>query len=537
MKNLINKFTANKKIVFTTLLIFTLILIINCFTIWAADDYAFYNNVWTGTNKFSLSRIFIQSKWFYLNWTGRFLSTFINYFLLYFPKWVFNILNSTIYTILVLLIYKFVKKEKQDSPILLFAIFALTWIMVPALGQVMFWQIGSVIYLWMYLFVIVTMFIYSTLLKDDKIPKSSILNCILISLLGLFAGNGFETNSIILLVFLLLTIFIRKFVSRKSIPIWAWIGSISAIIGSCTNFFSPGNSVRMKSMSQAGTLYNKIKLGSGPWFYNGVVRSKIWVLIIAMIAVYIIYAISCKKRINNKTATVIISSSIFTIFFVSFITYSLNEDYLQFLSWFYTYMERYWHLIILLGVSLVFAIIITILYRKDFFEGTDKNLNRIVFVNIISALVGLSSYIMTPLAWPRSYMGMSITMIIAILFVANRIKFKTNINLKIIFIVIFLYFGYTYTLTFKDTYKSYKWHNEMVTYVKKHTNSDDIIMTKTFVSTNSRNAASVEKWVIPVVIDGENVHPDYEWINIAITKYYFKDLDAWNKGKRIIGEY
>ena len=46
---------------------------------------------------------------------------------------------------------------------------------------------------------------------------------------------------------------------------------------------------------------------------------------------------------------------------------------------------------------------------------------------------------------------------------------------------------------------------------------------------------SIEKWVIPIE-EGENISPDYEWINIAITKYYFKDKNAWQNGKRIIGK-
>ena len=90
-------FKNNKALIITFFTIFVLLFIINSLNIWAADDYAFYNNVWLGESKFSLLRVYERSTAFYFAWTGRYLSTFINYIFLYFPKPIFNIVNSSLH--------------------------------------------------------------------------------------------------------------------------------------------------------------------------------------------------------------------------------------------------------------------------------------------------------------------------------------------------------------------------------------------------------------------------------------------------------
>ena len=104
MKKLKEIFNKNRGLIFTFSTLFVLLLVLNSLTIWAADDYAFYNNVWTGHEKFSLLRIYERCTEFYLTWTGRYLSTFVNYIFLYFPKWIYNIANTSVYLGLVYLI-------------------------------------------------------------------------------------------------------------------------------------------------------------------------------------------------------------------------------------------------------------------------------------------------------------------------------------------------------------------------------------------------------------------------------------------------
>ena len=532
----INNFLKSKKGLITVFIIlYFLLFFINLNTIWAADDYAFYNNVWLGEDKFSILRAFTRSKVFYLTWTGRFLSTFMNYLLLYFPKMIYNIINPAVYVGLIYIIYKIVQKDKQPNGYLALGCFMMTWLFIPAVGQVIFWQIGSVIYLWMFFLVLLLIYFYTNLLKKESKIKDNLKNNILLFILGIVAGNGFETNSIVLLCFLFLTLVYLHFFEKRKLPIWSITCFIGSVIGSCTNFFSPGNAVRMGQMGTSGGLIEKIIFGAGPWFYNGIVRSKIFLLITILIVVYCIYVIAEKKSISKKTLLVMTASALFICCLYFFIGYVLSGSVAEFLKWFYPHYKRFWVVLVLLGCSLLIMIFTIIWNRKEFFKDTDKTTNYISLIYVLSGLVGVSAYIMTPTAWPRSYMGMSITLITAIIYIYERIT-KTKKNGYVgVFIIMMILSSIIYSATFIDTYKAKKWEERTVTTIKEKINAGEtIIYVDTLESKNNYNAASIERWVIPIEIEGK-IPKDYEWINIEVTKYYFNDPNAWKNGKRIIG--
>ena len=532
----IDSFLKSKNGLITVFIVlYILLFLININTIWAADDYAFYDNVWLGQDKFSIVRAFARSKAFYLAWTGRFLSSFVNYLLLYFPKMLYNFLNPVVYIGVVYLIYKIVQKDKIPNGYLALGCFMMTWLFVPAVGQVIFWQIGAVIYLWMFFLVLLLIYFYTKLLKKESTIKDNIRNNILLVILGVLAGNGFETNSIVLLCFLFLTLVYIHFFEKENLPVWSITCFIGTVIGSCTNFFSPGNAVRMTQMGTSGGLIEKIVYGAGPWFYNGIMRSKIFLLLTILIVVYILYAIAEKKSINKKTLLVMVSASIFICCLYFFIGYVLPDGVAEFYNWFYPHYKKFWVGLVLLGMSLVLMIGTLIWNRKEFMKDTDKETNYIALIYVLSGLLGVSAYIMTPTAWPRSYMGMSITLITAIIYLFERIKTTKRTVVGGVFILMIFLSSVIYCATFIDAYKAKRWENRTIETIKeKIAAGETIIYVDTFQSKNNYNAASVERWVIPVEIDGE-IPKDYEWINIAATRYFFKDPNAWEDGKRIIG--
>ena len=531
----INEFMRTKKgCIFAFAIIYISIFVINCFTIWAADDYAFYNNCWLGQEKFDLANIFEKSKIFYLTWTGRFLSTFVNYIFLYFPKILFNIANSAVYTGLIGIIYKIAKKDDCQNAYTVFGIYVLTWLLVPSIGQVMFWQIGSVIYLWTFFLVAVLIYLYTNMIKGKVYEKHKIGRCLGIAVLGLLAGNGFETNTIVILVFQFLSMIYVKFIKKDKIPVWAIIGFLFTIVGGITNYISPGNSVRMSAMSQSETFFDKIIMGAGCWFYNGIIRSKIFILIIGLVIVYSIYSVSKKKNIEKSFLAAFVSELVFCCTFIFVIGYVLSPSLGDFLGWFYANYVEFW---ILLGMILIaFAIMFVTVFvlRKSFFENTDSTTNWTVLMYVISGLIGVSAYIMTPTAWPRSYMGMSLIIIMAIVILINRIDGFKKIK-RITFTLAVLMFVFAYAITFIDCYRATKWKNTTEDKIyEKINDGEQTIYVNTYMSTCTKNAASIEKWVIPLELNG-SVPVDYEWINQAETNYYFKDKDAWSKGKRILG--
>ena len=543
MQKLKEFFKNNKVLILTFFAIFVLLFVINTLTIWAADDFSFYNNVWLGESKFSFARVFARSSAFYFAWTGRFLSTFINYIFLYFPKIIFNVVNSIVYIGLIYLIYKMVKRDDKNSTdkenaLLVTTIFCLTWVLVPSVGQVMFWQIGAVIYLWMYLLAALLICYYIRLLRKQKTLKDNILNIILITILGLAAGNGFETNSLVLLMFIFLTLVYIRFIKKEKLPKVAIFGFVASLIGFFTNFFSPGNSVRMESMGTEGGLIDKVFYGLGPWFYNGILRSKMFVTLTILLVIYIIYIISKKKKIDEKLGIFISSVTLFIGGFIMTIANLLPPNVPEFLSWFYPHARKFLFIIVMLFLLLVVMVIVFIKTRKSILKETNHTTNTISLFLTLAALFGTAAYIMTPTAWPRSYMGMALTLIIAITYLWIRIDFSKRFMIikKIFFVVIIAVVAVTYIYTLYDCYKAVKWNNETKSVIKKAiSNNEDTIYVKTYIGKSHYNGASVEKWLIPIEENGE-IDSSYEWINKSITNYYFGSKDAWDQGKRIIGE-
>ena len=543
MKKVGEMFKKNKALIITFFTIFVLLFIINSLTIWAADDFAFYNNVWLGESKFSFLRVYERSTAFYFAWTGRYLSTFINYIFLYLPKIIFNITNSLIYTGLVYLIYKMVKSDDKkttdkENALLVSTIFCLTWLLVPSVGQVMFWQIGSVIYLWMYFLVALLVCYYIRLLRKQKTLKDNIINIILITILGIAAGNGFETNSLVLLMFIFLSLVYIRFIRKEKLPKVAIFGFIASLLGFFTNFFSPGNSTRMESMGTQGGLIDKVFYGLGPWFYNGILRSKMFVTITILLVIYLMYVISKKKKLEGKLNILIASAALFIGGFIMTITNLLPANVPEFLSWFYTHPRKWLFIIIVLFALLMVMVIVFIKNRKELLKETDHTTNSIALFLTLAALFGTAAYIMTPTAWPRSYMGMALTLIIAIVYLWIRIDFSKKYLLikKSFFGIIVVLVAGTYIYTLYDCYKAVKWEKETKEVIEKAVkNGEEKIYVDTFVSKSHYNGASIEKWVIPIEEDGE-INTDYVWINENVTNYYFNNKDAWNKGKRIIGK-
>ena len=543
MQKLKEVFKKNKFLILTFFAIFILLFIINSLTILAADDYAFYNNVWLGESKFTFLRVIESSTAFYIRWTGRFLSTVVNYIFLYFPKPIFNIANSLMYTGLVYLIYKMVKRDDKESTdkensLLTITIFCLTWLLVPSVGQVMFWQIGSVIYLWMYFLAALLICYYIRLLRKQKTLKDNILNIILITILGLTAGNGFETNSLVLLMFIFLTLVYIRFIKKNKLPKVAVFGFVASLLGFFTNFFSPGNSTRMDSMGTQGGIFEKVFYGLGPWFYNGILRSKMFITITILLVIYIMYIISKKKKLDTKLSILIASATLFIGGFIMTIANLLPPNVPEFLSWFYLHAKKWLFILIVLFLLLAVMVVVFIKTRKSVLKETNHTTNTIALFLTIAALFGTAAYIMTPIAWPRSYMGMALTLIIAIVYLWIRIDFSKKYLLvkKVFFWSIIALVAVLYVYTLYDCYKATKWDNNTRKIIEKAVaNDEDTIYVGTFMGRSHYNGASIEKWVIPIEEDGE-IDSSYVWINENITNYYFGSEDAWEQGKRIIGE-
>ncbi len=94
-----------------------------------------------------------RSQWsHYFTWGGRTVAHTLAQWVLWQGKWLFDILNSFAFVLLLLLIYWHSLGGKVTGhlrPTRLFFIFLCVWAFVPALPTVLFWVLGACNYLWM----------------------------------------------------------------------------------------------------------------------------------------------------------------------------------------------------------------------------------------------------------------------------------------------------------------------------------------------------------------------------------------------------
>ena len=167
----IEKFIDKNQIKIMLLLIFISMLALNFLTPLLADDYSYGLNL--ANNKLTgIIDIYNYQIWHYFNWGGRTIAHTFAQTLLMFPKTIFNIVNSIIYTCLVYLIYlhgKLNRKEKYSSnSYLILLIHLILWFIIPVFGQSFIWLIGSCNYLWTTVIVLYFLLFFR---KDEQESK------------------------------------------------------------------------------------------------------------------------------------------------------------------------------------------------------------------------------------------------------------------------------------------------------------------------------------------------------------------------------
>ena len=350
-KNIIN----NKY--FYLAIIFIFILLFNILTPYLYDDFWYMYGLKNDNRIKNLYDIFINLKTMYLEWGGRVLAHFFAYFFLMLPKWIFNIINSLVYTLNIYLIYLIAKGKRKDNYLYLFLIHMLIFVFFPVFGQIFLWLDGSCNY--SFTLCIQLFFIYKILnIKDNK------YNYILYFILSLFAGMCNENSSLSLIVFLILySISNREYLKLKITSL------IGLIIGYLFMFLAPGNYVRVEDLG-------------GSSIFSGLIDKTIllislfWPIIIALFILILIYY---KKNKKEGTLCFIIYLSSATSFFstIALPAYS-NRSYTMTVIYIFiiimimifTINNKLWKNIILTGITLLFSITLikTIPEYIDFYK-------------------------------------------------------------------------------------------------------------------------------------------------------------------------
>ncbi len=228
--------------------VFGLSLYLNALFPYLSDDWHFFFT-WVdfypnGTEHrvTSFSDILLSMGNYYRISGGRVLCHFAAYCLLCADKWLFNVLNAAIFTALVFLLYRILKRtDERTSPYLLPLIALSLFCFLPSFGDNVLWLSGAVNYLWPSVWMLFCMHWVRTKFADFRLPQ-----LLLFSLAAGVCAMTNETTGGMLGIVFLLTCLSQK---RKPLPYYL-LPLLTMIAGTLVVILSPGNAVRRATIEK-----------------------------------------------------------------------------------------------------------------------------------------------------------------------------------------------------------------------------------------------------------------------------------------------
>lgn len=307
--NIRNFFSENKLYLITLTIFFIIILTFNFLTPFRYDDYSYYYS----TNNFStiIKDEFHQ----YMTWTGRSVVHVIVRFFTKFPKPVFNIFNSIIFIIFMVLVDSLskTKEQKKYSAIRLLFIFALSWIFLPTFGKTIFWLTGSVNYLTA--MVIMLFFIkkyHNSIIKKTKQSTNQVIQLIMFLLFGIIAGWCNENTSLGTLIVVVGYSIIHKATKKEKLPIWMITGIIGNLIGLAFMLAAPGNKIRAALFTRNNYSFLGKIIDALPHISLGITDHAFPLLFCSFLFIILLFWLK-KDRLHKMISSLYLFSGIATI--------------------------------------------------------------------------------------------------------------------------------------------------------------------------------------------------------------------------------
>lgn len=171
---------------------FVSIFVYNFLTPYMSDDYSYAMQV---REAHSLMDLVKQQYGEYISNSGRVIGQFNVRLSLVFDKQVFNVVNSLMFTALILLIYVNIKRKKKHDIFVLLLIITFLWRYAVDFGQTMLWICGSCNYLWGSVIILGFVTLFRYLLARAERIKHPILAAIGTFFFALAAGWCNENTS------------------------------------------------------------------------------------------------------------------------------------------------------------------------------------------------------------------------------------------------------------------------------------------------------------------------------------------------------
>ena len=274
--------------------IFILIYILNHFTLYTSDDFRYryiYKSYRPTGNEETIKNIFdlVTSQVNHWTiWNGRFTGHSIVQIFMQFDKVYFNIFNSIVFVLLIVLIEKLssnlIKVNSKNSRVFFLILsFFMLWWFLPEIGKTVLWISGSGNYLWTAVIDLLWFYLFT---KKDLRIKLLPFTVLLAFLMG--AGNENTSPAFILWGILYLTFHIWK----DNFPKWKIIEIVSATVGFFLMISSPGSRHRAGEIAifdnLKGKIFELVQLSFGKY--------EVLYLMIAIIVGYLLVSKQIKKE-------------------------------------------------------------------------------------------------------------------------------------------------------------------------------------------------------------------------------------------------
>ena len=298
-----NSLNLNLKFVLCTVLLLSAALLFNHWTPYASDDYSYMYSFADGTRIRSVGQIFSSLTAHYMQYgNGRLVSHFFVMLFLIGPKWIFNLVNALVFVLFICAVCRLTSQKKSFSALLFFAVSALLWLYIPAYGQIFLWLDGSINYAWSYLFSLVFLYAYVSLLRG-KNPLNSRWKLVCFCVFTFFFGNYSENVSfaVIFTGFLLLCIAMYRKRAVKEYGLYLF-PVISGAAGYLILLLSPSGGAKFSGDLSFSVLFkNGIEIFTS--YYNACK--------IPLILFFVLLGIACYYKRNRNE--IIIALALFLI--------------------------------------------------------------------------------------------------------------------------------------------------------------------------------------------------------------------------------
>ncbi|MBR7118456.1 MAG: hypothetical protein IKC84_03705 [Helicobacteraceae bacterium] len=204
----------------------------------------------------------------FLNWNSRLGELLFSSNLSQIPQNLFDFFNAIVACIFLFLFFYilFLRFPNNLFDFAVVSLILLLLLLLLSFEEVFLWGSGSLNYLWGFSLSLLFLIPYRKMLQNIKLGGGSSKNsniknisfCILMLMFGFVIGMWHESTSSLLLLILFLYLIVLKFMIKRSIPLWFYLGLAGLFIGFCVLFFSPGQNSRIFAES---IKYDYISIG------------------------------------------------------------------------------------------------------------------------------------------------------------------------------------------------------------------------------------------------------------------------------------